>query len=173
MKITVLLLCLFFAVSVHAETVSEIHEIPSMLSVNISDLSPGEYCLRLSAVDNAGNESLQSEEICVTLQPQTVIFFSPKLFTDTAISSKRYKTFTIYNRGNVDLVCSQPQFTGRNAADFSTNFTGDFRSVPPGQSIPFRVYFTPSGKGERMASVTVKCNNYDEPLVVTLTGKGI
>jgi hypothetical protein len=147
---------------------------PQIISTTISDLTPGTHCFTVTSFDAAGNESKPSDEVCVTLQePTTLIWWNQKFFTNTVVKSQRYKTFTIYNRGNIDLVCNQPIITGRNITDFRTDFIADKRSVPAGNSISFKAYFKPMALGERLASMAIKCNQNDADLVVVLSGLGI
>ena len=174
-KILIILIAasVFFpAALIRAETVSNLQE---LLSVTISDLPPGLHCFRVSALDKAENESEKSEEACVQLYSSTTIFFSPKTFTDTVVGRKRYKTYTIYNRGDIDLVCSAPKIRGGDTSRvFSTDFLGDLRIVPEGKVIAFKVFFSPKQIGDHMATLFINCNtNEQSPIGVTLIGRGI
>lgn len=166
-----LFLCfLILPLTTHAETIGPLQEI---LSVTVKDLSPGLHCFRISAIDRAGNESEKSPEACVQLDAPTTIFFSPKTFGDTLTIRQRYKTFSVYNTGAVDLTCKKPQIGGPNAADFSTDFLSDVRTVPPGKTIAFKVFFKPAQIGNRIASLIMQCNIDGAPLAIVLTGRGI
>ncbi|MGD9723302.1 MAG: Calx-beta domain-containing protein [Pirellulales bacterium] len=75
-------------------------------------------------------------------------------------------TFTILNTGNATLhLDGSPRVlvSGAHASDFTVLSQPDF-SVEPGESTTFDVLFHPTGSGLRQATVSIVCDDSDEPL---------
>ena len=81
------------------------------------------------------------------------------------------KRITLSNKGSVAVSISSISVTGANAGDFAqTNTCGT--SVAAGASCSIRVTFTPSAKGKRMASVSVRDNGGGSPQTASVSGTG-
>lgn len=80
--------------------------------------------------------------------------------------------FTVKNLGTIDLTGLNTTITGTQASDFSISVSPP-ASAAPGSSATFIVAFSPSGAGNRTATLHIANNDPDEnPFDITLTGVG-
>ncbi|MEO6476132.1 choice-of-anchor D domain-containing protein [Luteolibacter sp.] len=88
------------------------------------------------------------------------------------IGAPRLKTFTIRNTGSAPLTDINIGKDGPHAADFSIVSAGA-ATVAPGAATTVTVAFKPSTTGARSASLVVRSNAGDKPIILALSGKGL
>lgn len=82
------------------------------------------------------------------------------------------RVFALRNTGKATLRNLEASLRGKGAAHFSIT-PPDEKSLAPGAETRFRVRFTPTAKGPREATLTIRSNDPDEdPFTVKLTGTG-
>ena len=99
-------------------------------------------------------------------------------FGDVAVGSSFDRTFTIENEGNANLTLanhpSAVQLASNPSGDFSVHTQPGSGSIAPSGSTTFVVRCTPSGTGERTATVSVANNDSSEdPYTFTVRATGI
>lgn len=93
--------------------------------------------------------------------------------TVAALSSVA-KTFTIRNMGLGDLKITGITSTGASAGDYKVSGPAQTKLIA-GETTTFRVVFSPTAKGTRAATISIKCNDPDQEstFAIKLTGNGI
>src|SRR5581483_10084328 len=94
--------------------------------------------------------------------------FGDQLVGTTSNSS----AIAIANTGDEDLVLSQIQITGASAGDFAFTTAALPVNVKPGQTTTVNVTFSPSGTGNRTASLVATDNAPGAPHAIALQGNG-
>lgn len=80
---------------------------------------------------------------------------------------------TLTNRGNRAVTITGVRVDGPAAQDFAVAPGGcTAQALPPGQACTLSVYFVPSARGKRNASLRIGHDGASQPIVVTLTGTG-
>lgn len=143
------------------------------------------YTLYVQARDKAGNWSESgSATVYIHGKPGIRITEGPNIienamgsydFGSVFVSSSAQATFSITNTGTADLeLTGEPlvAITGADSSDFSViSFPG--RLIAAGESTAFVISFTPSGSGEKTATVSIANNvSGQNPYTFTITGKG-
>ena len=87
-------------------------------------------------------------------------------------TSSAVQTVNLSNTGTATLTITNIAITGANSGDFSqTNACG--ASVAAGSNCSIMVTFTPTGTGNRTASVSITDNAVGSPQTVALSGTGV
>jgi len=100
--------------------------------------------------------------------PASLSFGNVLLFRTRTLSE------TMNNAGAADLIVSNVQIVGANAAMFQvTNWTGA-RTIAPGASSSLSIVFRPTSRGLKSAMLRITTDDLDTPIVeVPLSGYGI
>ena len=93
-------------------------------------------------------------------------------FGSSSVAVGITRTFTIYNTGTANLTIGAITFTGTNASDFAVT-SAPSATVIPGGNTTLTVTFTPSGFGNRTATINIVNNDFDEnPYDFSIRGFG-
>jgi hypothetical protein len=133
------------------------------------------YFCAVQAYNRGGVTSQLSEEISFTTNPPGpeitvkdsaeagladgigIVLFDPVSLEESGTE----KTFTLTNRGTVDLTDLVITIDGPNAGDFSVS-TFSVSTLEPDASTTFTIGYQPSAAGTRNASVHIASNDVDE-----------
>lgn len=108
----------------------------------------------------------------ILADPDIAVDLPSMNFGSVAIGANSMKYLTVSNTGAGDLVVTETDHSGPNAADFSILNGGPF-TLAPGNARQIGVKFTPSGSGSRSATMVLYSNDPDEnPLEIALSGTG-
>jgi len=104
----------------------------------------------------------------IQVTPASLSFGNVLLFRTRTLSE------TMNNAGAADLIVSNVEIIGANAAMFTvTNWTGA-RTIAPGGSSSLSIVFRPTSRGLKTATLRITSNDPDTPVVeVPLSGYGI
>ena len=95
------------------------------------------------------------------------------IFSHVVDQVSRPQWVTVTNRGGASLALSSVSLSGDGAADFFVRKRGVPKTLAPGKSARLRVTFKPTGAELRVASLEIRSNDADTPLVkVALRGLG-
>jgi hypothetical protein len=139
-------------------------------SVKFKPTTSGTLTGAVSISDNASGSpqkiTLTGTGTDIQLTPTSVNFGNQPVGTKSTP-----KKITLSNKAGVTVSITSISITGTNSKDFAeTNTCG--KSVKAGASCGITVTFTPSAKGKRTASVSVKDNGGGSPQTVALSGTG-
>ncbi|MCB1157941.1 MAG: choice-of-anchor D domain-containing protein [Leptospiraceae bacterium] len=156
-------------------------------SIKFSSIVGGTYTATLTILSNDSDEGTFTIQLTGTgLGPEiNLVQGSTNLVSGTSYydfgnqgnaSSSEVITFTIQNTGNTDLVLSGSpvlSFSGANSSDFSI-ISQASSPVAASSNTTFSLQFTPSGLGQRQATLSIANNDSDESLyVINLRGYGL
>src|SRR5581483_11387726 len=137
----------------------------------VADMT-GQYVVQLVVSD--GTHTSQPSTVLITAT--TPGFDATPLslnFGDQLVGTTSNSTaIAIANMGDEDLVISQIQITGASAGDFAFTTAALPVNVKPGQTTTVNVTFSPSGTGNRAASLVVTDNAPGAPHTIALQGNG-
>ena len=134
-------------------------------------LSAGTYYFKISAVDNAGNKSLESAQASITLAPGYSPSLSTVSFGDVQVGTSGTQTFTVSNTGSSDLTVEEITISGTDASEFTASPTG-FTIDTGGSPQSVTVTFAPASAGSKAAALSIVHNATGSPSAVSLTGNG-
>ncbi|WP_327018962.1 choice-of-anchor D domain-containing protein [Croceibacter atlanticus] len=97
---------------------------------------------------------------------------NPIDFADVDFGSFRAENFSIENTGTADLELSSGSISGAHASDFEITTSNEPLTIGTGNTVILQVLFTPSGVGNRTATLTYTSNAPSSPHVIPLLGNG-
>jgi probable HAF family extracellular repeat protein len=81
-------------------------------------------------------------------------------------------TVKLTNSGEAPLLVHRTSVAGENGSEFSVTDLGGV-TIPAGEARVITVYFTPTARGRRNATLVVDCNAPQSPVQMPLTGVGL
>ncbi|MCK5328056.1 MAG: choice-of-anchor D domain-containing protein, partial [Candidatus Latescibacteria bacterium] len=149
-------------------------EKPNTTFTDIGLTNRATYYYRISAVDNAGNESTFSEEVqavpdeTVLPQPDIALSATSYNFGEVQVGTSSTWTLVVSNTGESALSVSSISSGDAQFTASPTSFT-----VAAGESEDVTVTFAPTSSGNQIATFTITSNDPDEgSLQVSLNGNG-
>ena len=97
---------------------------------------------------------------------------NPIDFADVDFGSFSAENFNIENTGTADLELSSGSISGAHASDFEITTSNEPLTIGTGNTVILQVLFTPSGVGNRTATLTYTSNAPSSPHVIPLLGNG-
>ena len=94
-------------------------------------------------------------------------------FNDAAPGHTTTRTYSVTNKGDIDLLVTDVQIGGTNAADFPITSGGTTATIPHNATVDWIVTFDPSAAGNRTATLTFTSNDPVTPsTILNLGGAG-